>query len=77
MLDHVKLISSCLCEMLGFESFEKVTWMITFVFMLVQSWIWEIPNIVISEQLYMTCIIEIWIFRSNFCRHEILNLENL
>ena len=30
-----------------------------------------------SEELYMTCIIEIWIFRSNFCRHEILNLENL
>ena len=30
-----------------------------------------------SEQLYMTFIIDIRIFRSNFCRHEILNFENL
>ena len=51
--------------------------MITFVLYQYKVGFERFQILLYSEQLYMTCIIEIWIFRSIFCWHEILNLENL
>ena len=74
MLDHVELISSCLCEMLDFESHldDNICFYISTKLDLRDLKYCYIMNSFIRHAQLRFGYLEVI-----FCRHENLNLENL